>query len=261
MDRDMNAANFKSVHLRAEDDMEAGKLAETLHWIKFADARKGTLRISGASLGDVTLGDILTDGYEAKTTTDRVTVSLTLSGRNFFCSGKEIFEASVSDALLIQPGTRESAKRADSAGRSRTLSAIVPGPSGSAKGMAHMPVVMQVGKTATARSLRDFLVYVFAELQHDDSPLRRPDGSGSVRAMATDMVHALCDAPTPLPSSDGSAGVRVRMACDYMRAYADDPLTVEQVAKAVGLGSRSLQAAFRETLGMTPREMLAEIRL
>jgi transcriptional regulator GlxA family with amidase domain len=120
---------------------------------------------------------------------------------------------------------------------------------------------MQVGQTAAARSLRGFLIYFFAELRHEDSPCRRPESSAGIRAMVTDMVHALSDAQAPLPGSDASAGARVRKACDYMRAYADEALTMEQVASAVGIGSRSLQAAFRDTLGMTPREILAEIRL
>ncbi len=46
-----------------------------------------------------------------------------------------------------------------------------------------------------------------------------------------------------------------------MHANADDALTVERIARAVGVGPRRLQAAFRSELGKSPREMLAEIRL
>jgi transcriptional regulator GlxA family with amidase domain len=46
-----------------------------------------------------------------------------------------------------------------------------------------------------------------------------------------------------------------------MRAHADDPLTVRQIAGAMGVGERALQAAFRAQLDTTPRALLTEIRL
>lgn len=257
----MNAIDFKSVALRADDDPHAGKLAETLHWIDFADRRKGRLHISGATLGNVTLGEIVTDGYDAQTATNRLTVSLPLTGRNGFQAHGRTFEAAGSDALLIQPGTRKSAKRADNTGQSRTLSAIVPVPSGTARFGTRLPPVMQVGRLAEARSLRGFLIYVFSELRNVDSPLRRPGAAASIEAMVTDLVHALAQAPTPLPASDTIAGVRVRAAREYMRTHAADALTVEQIARAVGVSPRSLQAAFRDVVGVSPRVQLAEIRL
>jgi len=99
--------SFKSVDLCAQDDPNAGKLAETLHWIDFTDRRNGRLHITGMTIGDVTLGEIVTDGYDAQTTTNRLTVSMPLTGRNQFHSGGHAFDASGSDALLIRPGTRK----------------------------------------------------------------------------------------------------------------------------------------------------------
>lgn len=264
LEHEMNAVEFKSVNLRAEDDPHAGKLAETLHWVDFADTRKGRLQVSSATLGDVTLGDIVTDGYVAQTTTQRLTVSLPLSGLNGFYSKGHTFEAAGTDVLLIQPGTRKSVKRADDKGRSRTLSAIVPTPSRRMQSMRDNllpPPVMHVGGVAEARSLRGFLVYIFTELRDAASPLKRPGASAAIEAMTTDLVHAICDAPMPLPSSDKSAGARVRAAREYMRAHADEALTLEQIAHAVGVGPRSLQAAFRDIAGKSPRVQLNEIRL
>lgn len=249
------------VDLRSGEDPQAGKLAETLHWLDFADKRNGRLQITGLTIGDVTLGDIVTDGYDAQTTTNRLTVSLPVTGRNRFHTGGLSFDAAGSDALLIQPGTRKSAKRANGADRSRTLSAIVPAPSESAHIGKYLPPVMQVGRVSAARSLRSFLIHVFSEMRNAESPLRRPVASAAIETLVIDLVHAICDAPTPLSASDNSATARVNAACEYMQAHAHEALTVQQIANAVGIGPRHLQSAFRDITGMSPREKLTEIRL
>jgi len=120
---------------------------------------------------------------------------------------------------------------------------------------------MQVGGLAEARSLRGFVSYVFSELRNADTPLRRPGASTAVETLVIDLVHALCDAPTALPASDNSATVRVHAACEFMYAHSSEALTVQQIADAVGVGTRHLQSAFRDITGMTPREKLTEIRL
>ncbi len=257
----MNGMSFKSVDLSAQDDPNAGKLAETLHWIDFTDPRNGRLHITGLTIGDVTLGEIVTDGYDAQTTTNRLTVSMPVTGRNRFHAGGRTFDAAGADALLVRPGTRESTKSATDANRSRTLSVIAPVPRKNARDDKYLPSVMQVGGLAEARSLRGFVSYVFSELRNADTPLRRPRASAAIETLVIDMVHALCDAPTPLPVSDNSATVRVHAACEYMYAHSNEALTIQQIADALGVGPRHLQSAFRDVTGMTPREKLAEIRL
>lgn len=257
----MATLTVSSVNLRAGDDPEAGKLAETLHWLKFANERNGRLQILSATVGDVTLGDIRTDGYVAETMTNRVTISMPVSGRNGFWSRNDRFEAAGSDALLVKPGVRKSAKRANNAGSSRTLSAIVPMPANLSRAAARFPAVLNVSGAATARSLRGFLMYLFAELENSDSALRQTGMAAHIEALVRDMVEALCQVPLPLPVLDVRASARVRRASDYMYEHADDALTVQQIAQSVGVGPRSLQTAFREISGMSPRERLSEIRL
>ncbi|WP_337659802.1 helix-turn-helix domain-containing protein [Anderseniella sp. Alg231-50] len=59
-----------------------------------------------------------------------------------------------------------------------------------------------------------------------------------------------------------SAGARyVVKAEEYMRANLDEPLTVAEIAAAIGVSQRSLQLAFREVRSATPREILALMRL
>ena len=53
----------------------------------------------------------------------------------------------------------------------------------------------------------------------------------------------------------------IRQAVELIEAHAAEPLTVEDVAEAVGLGVRSLQDGFRRYLDTTPINYLREVRL
>ncbi len=53
----------------------------------------------------------------------------------------------------------------------------------------------------------------------------------------------------------------IRQAAELIEAHADEPLTVADVAEAVGVGVRALQEGFRRHLDTTPMAYLREIRL
>jgi transcriptional regulator GlxA family with amidase domain len=53
----------------------------------------------------------------------------------------------------------------------------------------------------------------------------------------------------------------IRRAMELMEERAADPLTVKDVAKAAGVGVRTLQEGFRRHLGTTPCRYLRDIRL
>ncbi len=58
-----------------------------------------------------------------------------------------------------------------------------------------------------------------------------------------------------------AAAPTVRRARDLIHAHAAEPLTVADVAEAVGVGVRSLQHSFRRQLGTTPTTYLRQVRL
>jgi transcriptional regulator GlxA family with amidase domain len=58
-----------------------------------------------------------------------------------------------------------------------------------------------------------------------------------------------------------SAPKVIRQAVDLIDAHAAEPLTVEDVAEAVGIGVRALQEGFRRFLDTTPMNYLREVRL
>ncbi|MEN3533679.1 AraC family transcriptional regulator [Microbispora sp. ZYX-F-249] len=57
------------------------------------------------------------------------------------------------------------------------------------------------------------------------------------------------------------APTAVQRAVDLIEAHAAEPLTVEEIAEAVGVGARALQEGFRRHLETTPMRYLREVRL
>ncbi|MFC4942431.1 AraC family transcriptional regulator [Pseudonocardia sp. GCM10023141] len=53
----------------------------------------------------------------------------------------------------------------------------------------------------------------------------------------------------------------VRRAAELVEQRADEPWTVEDLAREVSVGARALQSGFRRELGVTPMQYLREIRL
>ncbi|AXI43520.1 helix-turn-helix transcriptional regulator [Sulfitobacter sp. SK011] len=213
-------------------------------------------------VGCVTIGDVVTDGYDAETTSERVTVSFPHTGKIHFRYGNTEEEAAGSGALLLQPGApRKSSIRAGKGAKARTVHVRVPRTQRLKKLGLMVPPVMAVGGAREAHSLRGLLLYILPELQRADSPLRRPSALGAMEALIIDLVDALCHAHTAISAAETGAVSRVKAALDFMHANADEALTVESIARAVGVGPRQLQATFRSELCKSPREMLSEIRL
>jgi len=256
----MTVKVHRSVEVRAGEDIAPGKLAEKLHGYTFSDERAGRMYVDSLNCGAVTLGDVKSNGYDAVTETTRITVLFPTIGHLRLQSNKSDFEIPGADALLVQPGNRRSRVRTDRDGRFRMMGAIVPIPSSSVRKLAELPSILSVGAAPEAQSLRGFMDYAFAEAKAADSALFRAQALNAVSSLVIDMVHGICDRLVPT-GPIFACSKRVRAAEDYMRDHAEEPLTIAEIADAVGVGPRALQAAFRATYDATPRQVLAEIRL
>ena len=58
-----------------------------------------------------------------------------------------------------------------------------------------------------------------------------------------------------------AAPASVKRAEDYMRAYAEEPISVQTLAREAGCSERALQAAFKSFRAMSPMAALREIRM
>lgn len=75
-----------------------------------------------------------------------------------------------------------------------------------------------------------------------------------------EFISRLAEKAAGQSTLSAGAGYVVR-AEEYMRAKLDEPLTVAEIAAAIGVSQRSLQLAFREVRSATPREILALMRI
>jgi AraC-like DNA-binding protein len=131
-----------------------------------------------------------------------------------------------------------------------------------AKPLAFQPAFNQRrGPGATIHNMLDFL---FAELHRADSLLANEIAT---RTFEDNLVLCLL---LGLPHNHtarlqeqkgGAAPGHVRRAEEFMRANADTPLTIAEIAQAAGCSVRALQLAFQQFRGTRPMAALRRIRL
>ena len=129
------------------------------------------------------------------------------------------------------------------------------------------PPGLLFGRSHGARadaSLRDYCAFLYAEAARAGSGLSREPAAATAAALLGDLVFDLLSQAEP--GSGGTAGLfgmegLVRRAEEIMAAQLAEPLTIEALARMLGLSPRRLQQAFRSVRGRTPREILSELRL
>ncbi|GAA2360226.1 AraC family transcriptional regulator [Nonomuraea africana] len=129
------------------------------------------------------------------------------------------------------------------------------------------PLVFDLGVDLTAgwaRAWRGMVDLIVTEAEHDDGLAAQPLAVAHLEsAMLTSLLtmqpstyreRLLAPVPPALPKVVGRAA-------EFIREHAHEPLTTEQVARAVAVSGRSLQEGFRRHLGHTPMSYLREVRL
>jgi AraC-like DNA-binding protein len=128
---------------------------------------------------------------------------------------------------------------------------------------AGMPDALPIAaRLPEVRRLSDLLGYITR--QFDDGLPVSSKAAAAMSALLEDILVAMIQSSTEgqqdtkiLPA----AWIRVRMAEELMRARSDEPLSMSEVAREVGVGLRSLQLAFLEIRAMGPRDVLLQMRL
>jgi AraC-like DNA-binding protein len=112
-------------------------------------------------------------------------------------------------------------------------------------------------------ALAAYLRFLSVELHNPDSTVHAPSALQAAGALLQELFAAtILAARGPARSDVASAGrFYVRQAEEVMRARLAEPLTIDAVAKEVGVGVRSLQAAFAVHRNASPRAVLNSMRL
>jgi AraC-like DNA-binding protein len=106
--------------------------------------------------------------------------------------------------------------------------------------------------------------FACAELDHDGSLLGSPLGVARIEQMLmTGLLTAQPHSYSAMLAAQASPAAprHVVRALDYMRAHADRPITVGELAAIAGVGARTLYEGFRRFRGTTPMAFLKATRL
>lgn len=147
--------------------------------------------------------------------------------------------------------------------RRRELAGLAGQPSRRAGVSAHAPVLdLSSGAGAAFRRRLDVALDDVEELgSAGPVPL-------ATRSLAVALVDALVGAQHAASGGEDLGGPRpaasrgcVTRAAAYVEEHCDEPLTTADVAAAVGVGVRALQAGYAQHLGETPMGHLRRVRL
>lgn len=175
------------------------------------------------------------------------------------------------ESLLAQPAARETLVRATRHGPFEGHVMLLP--MSDLRGLAELAGVGAfLGRDVlpvqgpAARRLSAYIAFVLSDLDQADVPAPSGRTIAGMVALFRDLVADWL-AEAQQAGGIGAAAAssvehaRVLRAEDVLRARADEPLSVAELARDLGLSLRSLQLAFQKVHGEGPRERLTRIRL
>ena len=236
-------------------------LFERVDRFNFVHPARGRMVVRNFSLPGVDVATVRSTGHDiALNEGKRATVLLPLKGRIGVETQHGELEVKAGGAMLLPPGYRTTRVR-DASGEFLAAVALVQEPLWQNSIATKTPgrVVASISDNASARALQGFLCYFFNDCEKHKSPLLQ---SSMVR-LSSALIRELLDGlDRALPETYPAISIRqVQMAEEIMCARYEEPLTVEEIAREVGVSSRALQAAFRALRGRSPYSMLTFVRL
>jgi AraC-like DNA-binding protein len=118
--------------------------------------------------------------------------------------------------------------------------------------------------SASLHSLRSFTSWLVSELDTPGSPLAESAKARlhAERLLLSLFVECLAEAAPVASEAVVDAGLaQVRKAEEWIDAHLGEPISVEEVAAAVGVGVRSLQMTFKRVRGYSPLAFVTHRRL
>ncbi|WMS41323.1 AraC family transcriptional regulator [Acuticoccus sp. MNP-M23] len=243
---------------------------ETLD-LTFLDPDAGWLETRYDTLGNdgLELWEVVSTGHEVSLNEpNKASVIVPTRGTVDVATHAGEYSASRGSALLFGPNNRRTRVRPHASGTYEALVLLVPQASHQRatgplrQDLAHVEACLK-GGAGTLQELTDHLLALRAVLSDPRSApagQRARDNSAALLAdLFAELVDSVAGAKTTARSTPGIE--YVRRIEELMREHHGDPLTVSELAGAVGLGKRSLQLAFKRHRDTTPRAALRRIRL
>lgn len=235
---------------------------------RFAFAQgQGSLRTDLVRLGGdgLRIGRVVSTGHEIELAeTGDATLLAPRRGRLEIDHGRRTWDADPGRTLVFSPSTRRTRVSGAGAGGFEGHVVMLPAPrlaalrAAAAGGEGGRPEdAARIDGPASAR-LGAYAAFLFDHVFGCDAAERGAAALARMLALLEDLVADVAAGAGVRPSD---AARRVRMAEEIMRARSSEPLAMHEVARAVGVGLRSLQLAFRAERGEEPRATLARVRM
>jgi transcriptional regulator GlxA family with amidase domain len=119
-------------------------------------------------------------------------------------------------------------------------------------------------RNGAGASLRRVTEFLFSELAQPDSLFANPISAATAEELLVQSIlMGLSHNRSILLRRENSAAApgNIRRAEEFIRAHADQAITVERVARAAGCSVRALQLGFRRFRNTTPMAALRQARL
>jgi AraC-like DNA-binding protein len=242
---------------------ERSPLFERLTRFAFADHEQGFLHLRGLRLGSATAAYLESGGHDVALVAAAAAYVAPLSGRLRVETAQGGFAAPAGGGVLLQGGADGAVIRGEAGAAFRALVATAPRPLHGRQAAGRAIAI--VADDPRVSGLHGFVAWLLEDGARPDSPLLRPAALRAAEAMLCDFfaeLDAIEPAEAPAVAAQKRARAdRARRALEHMRARSDQPITVDEIAAALGLGRRALQMAFKETLDASPRAVLTDLRL
>jgi AraC-like DNA-binding protein len=200
----------------------------------------------------------------------RITYLLPVRGLLEVVAANKEFTAENGGALLFSPNRRRTRVTANGGDRYEAIVVMMPRTSLLSKmnrqGLAEPNFELALpGNSERGHSLRAYAMFLGTEFARQSSPFTVHPIANQAGTLLEELLIDLAtsyerrDAPGARPQS---AGARyVLRAEELMAARYDEPITIADIADTLNLSIRSLQIAFNEHRGYSPRDALNYIRL
>ncbi|MCB1462628.1 MAG: AraC family transcriptional regulator [Nitratireductor sp.] len=240
----------------------------------FSDSSRPYLKIETATLGarGLKLSLVTSSGHEIRLTEhEHVTLLLPTRGSLDVAIGAREFRAIAGQSLVFPPNSR--CTRVIGTPRHHYVALVLQVPTGAMKPGPLVDEKIDLsrlvgdgaflgGSHEIVHALRHYLEYLVADLSREAPFLQSSHAKQAAEALAMEQFLRYLAALGEEPDRAASlAAGKVREVEAFMRANFAEPLMVSDIARAVGVGTRALQTAFRQNLGTTPHGSLVSIRM
>lgn len=257
-------------------DARRSNLFSRTNGFSFSDPCNGHLQTSMATtdkLG-IRVGRVRSTGHEIDLTElNHSTILLPVQGRLEACSCRAEHNCGQGEALLFGPNRRTTRAVSETGKHFEANVLLFPTDVLIAnldrQALEKTGALLETGVTvnysdASSAPFLKFCDFLYASIMSGSAVLGDRKHMQQMEVMLIELYGEFISrlAEKSFSRKALSAGARyVVKAEEYMRANLDEPLTVSEIAAAIGVSPRSLQLAFREVRSAAPREILALMRL